>query len=233
MDCELLFHGTLGVVNAYKWRMRAMAMKRYSMFALACLGMTVWMAGCRVHVDNGAGGNQKKVSVETPFGGIRVNAGQTTAADVGLPAYPGAQLVTGDKNHQSADVRMGFGEWQMRVQVASYSTGDSEDKVMTFYRNALGSYGDVIECRNGAPVGKESKTQQGLTCSDGAHRNVNINDHGRTYGYRREHGGLELKAGSERHQHIVAFENAASGQTQFTLVALDFPENSGSSGKSD
>lgn len=208
-------------------------MKRNLIFALACLGTTAWMAGCRVQVDKGANSEQKKVSVDTPFGGIRVNTGQTVAADVGLPAYPGAQLVTGDDKHKSADVRMGFGQWRMRVQVASYSTGDSQDKVEAFYRKALGSYGDVIACRNDAPVGTETKTREGLTCSDGGARNVTIDDHGQKYGYQPESGGLVLKTGSERHQHLVAFENAAPGRTRFSLVALDLPADSGNSGKSD
>lgn len=208
-------------------------MTRNLIFALACLGSTAWMAGCRVQVDKGANSEQKKVSVDTPFGGIRVNTGQTVAADVGLPAYPGAQLVTGDDKHKSADVRLGFGQWQMHVQVASYSTGDSEDKVEAFYRKALDSYGDVIACRDGAPVGKETKTQQGLTCSDRGHPNVNIDDHGHKYGYQPERGGLVLKTGSERHQHLVAFENAAPGRTRFSLVALDLPADSAKTGKSD
>lgn len=201
---------------------------------LAGLGAMLWVAGCKVRVDNGASADQKKVQVDTPFGGIRVNTGQTTAADVGLPAYPGAQLVTDDDNHKSADVHMGFGEWEMRVQVASYSTPDNQDKVMAFYRRALSSYGDVIACRNDAAVGSPSQTSQGLSCSDHGRPKVRINDHGENYGYQPEHGSLELKAGSERHQHIVSIENAESGQTRFALVNLDLPgAGSGATGKSD
>ena len=209
-------------------------MMRRLMLVLACLAVTMWAAGCRVNVEKGANGGRKKVQVDTPFGGIRVNTGQTTAADLGLPAYPGAQLVTDDNNHTSADVRMGFGEWEMRVQVASYSTADDENKVEAFYRKALGNYGDVIACRDGAPVGTESKTAQGLTCSDQGHRSVTTDDHGQKYGYQPEHGGLELKAGSERHQHIVAVRNTQSGQTRFALVALNLPNGgNGNAGKSD
>lgn len=210
------------------------AMMSKMMLVLVCLGVTSWAAGCRVHVDKGANSEEKKVQVDTPFGGIHVNTGQTTAADVGLPAYPGAQLVTGDDNHKSADVRMGFGEWELRVQVASYSTADDEDRVAAFYRKALSSYGGVIACRDGAPVGTDSKTPEGLTCSDHGHAHVNINDHGQKYGYQPEHGELELKSGSERHQHIVAFEHPQPGQTRFALVALDLPGSSGgNAGKSD
>lgn len=209
-------------------------MRRRIIALLGCLAAVTWVAGCKVHVDNGASGDQKKVQVDTPFGGIRVNTGQTTASDVGLPAYPGAQLVTDDKNHKSADVHMGFGEWEMRVQVASYSTADEQNKVEAFYRKALRSYGDVIACRNDSPVGTPTQTSEGLTCSDHGHAKVNIDDHGENYGYHTEHGSLELKAGSERHQHIVAIENAQSGQTRFALVNLDLPATgSGTTGKSD
>lgn len=209
-------------------------MRLGSIALLACLTATMGVAGCKVRVDNGASGDQKKVRVDTPFGGIRVNTGQTTAADVGLPAYPGAQLVAGDDNHDSADVHMGFGEWEMRVQVASYSTSDNQDKVEDFYRKALRSYGDVIVCRNNAPVGTPAETSGGLTCTDHGHPKVSVSDHGKNYGYQMEHGGLELKAGSERHQHIVAFENKQPGQTRFALVNLDLPgAGAGTTGKSD
>jgi len=43
------------------------------------------MAGCRVHVDKDANGQEKNVQIDTPFGGVHVNTDQTTAADLGLP----------------------------------------------------------------------------------------------------------------------------------------------------
>lgn len=209
-------------------------MKHRTIGLVACLGAMLCAAGCKVRVDNGSSADQKKVQVDTPFGGIRVNTGQTTAADVGLPAYPGAQLVTDDDNHKSADVHMGFGEWEMRVQVASYSTADGQDKVEVFYRKALSSYGDVIACRDNSPVGSPAQTSKGLTCTDHGNAHVNVNDHGQNYGYQPQSGSLELKAGSERHQHIVAFENGSSGQTRFALVNLDLPGGAaGTPGKSD
>jgi hypothetical protein len=52
---------------------------------------------------------------------------------------------------------------------------------------------------------------------------VQVNDHGQNFGYHSEKNGLELKAGSERHQHIVGFETPVRGQARFALVALDLP----------
>ncbi len=200
----------------------------------ACLALAAGVAGCRVHVEKGANGEDKNVQVDTPFGGVHVNTDQTTAADLGLPVYPGAQIAQDKENDKSADVHLGFGEWELRVKVVNYATPDSQDKVAAFYKKALTRYGDVIACQNKAPVGAPATTSEGLTCSDssGAHMKVDANSQG--YGYSTGQGGFELKAGSKRHQHIVAFESSAPGQTRFSLVALDLPAAvSGDSGKSD
>jgi hypothetical protein len=189
----------------------------------AILGL---LAGCRVHVDKGANGEEKTVQVDTPFGGVHVNTDQVSAADLGLPVYPGAQAVSKDGKHKSADVHMGFGEWELRVKAASYSTADSEDKVTDFYRKALGRYGEVIACNNSSPVGTPTKTAEGLTCDEKGQANVNIDSHGENYGYQSGHGGFQLKAGSMRHQHIVGFEGSHPGETRFELVALDLPTGS-------
>ena len=186
----------------------------------ACLALAAGVAGCRVHVDKDASGKDKNVQVDTPFGGVHVNSDQTTASDLGLPAYPGAQIVGDKENDKSADVRLGFGDWQMRVEVVNYMTADSQEKVQSFYKQALGRYGDVLTCQDNAPVGTPTHTAEGLTCAgDGQHHGVKVD----TDSYTSGNGGLELKAGSERHQHIVGFKASAAGQTRFVLVALDLP----------
>jgi hypothetical protein len=201
---------------------------RRAAFALAAAALVVWPAGCRVHVDKGSHGEDKSVQMDTPFGGIHVNTDQTTAIDLGLPVYPGAELVKGDDSHKSADVRLGFGEWQLRVRAVSYGTADKQDQVVAYYKKALGRYGDVLTCRDNEAVGMPTVTSEGLTCND------NKNVHGDIGNFQTGGGDLELKAGSERHQHIVGFESSSSGQTRFALVALDLPANLNSaSGKTD
>ena len=198
---------------------------------LAGLALVAGIAGCRVHVDKGANGEDKNVQVDTPFGGVHVNTDQTSAADLGLPVYPGAEQVKDDDNHKSADVHLGFGAWELRVRAVSYATPDSEEKVTAFYKKALGRYGDVITCKDNSPVGAPAATHEGLTCNDDKNAKVKI-DNG-DYGVTKE--SLELKAGSKRHQHILGFEDTHGGKTRFALVALDLPtevEDSGS-GKSD
>jgi hypothetical protein len=195
------------------------------------LALAAGLAGCRVHVDKDANGQEKKVQVDTPFGGVHVNTDQTTAVDLGLPVYPGAVVVKGDGDHKSADVHLGFGQWKLRVQTVSYESSDSEEKVVAFYKKALGRYGDVITCQGDSPVGTPTVTAEGLGCADEKKGgNVKINRHD----YGTDKDSLELKAGSRRHQHIVGFENPKDSKPRFVLVALDLPAGMDSgSGKSD
>ena len=197
---------------------------------LAAAALLSGFTGCRVHVDKGANGQDKNVQVDTPFGGVHVNTDQTTASDLGLPAYPGAQIVRDKENAKSADVHMGFGEWELRVKAVSYSTPDSQDKVQAFYKQALGRYGDVIVCDKNTSVGKPTATSDGLTCDDHGKKGSGI-EIGES---KHDVAGLQLKAGSERHQHIVGFESPVNGQTRFSLVAIDLPTGrDGSSGQKD
>jgi hypothetical protein len=221
-------------MRTYSQGKRAIAMMRKSVGGAAALmaglALAAGIAGCRVNVEKGANGEDKNVQVDTPFGGVHVNTGQTTAADLGLPVYPGAKQVMDDDKHKSADVQMGFGEWTMRVRAVSFATADTEEQVTAFYKKALGRYGDVITCRGNTPVGSPTMTSEGLACEDDKNPKVQI-DHG-DYGVSRD--GLVLKAGSKRHQHIVGFEDSRDGKTRFALVALDLPSGTpGDSGKSD
>ncbi len=189
------------------------------------------LAGCRVNVDKDKNGDEKRVQIDTPFGGLHVNTDQTTAADLGLPVYPGAQAFKDNDKHQSADVHMGFGEWQLRVKAVSYSTPDSEDKVLAFYKKALGRYGDVLTCKGKQPIGSPTVTAEGLTCADdsGKHTdgNVDSDEKKKSFHYGVSEG-LELKAGSKKHQHIVGIEDKKEdSKTVFALVALDLPITSG------
>ncbi|MFP5250569.1 MAG: hypothetical protein ACLGP3_12170 [Acidobacteriota bacterium] len=213
--------------------LRSRSLSRTFAFA-AVAGLATGLAGCRVHVNKDASGQEKNVQIDTPFGGMHVDTNQTTAADLGLPAYPNAQIYRDSDNDKSANVHMGFGEWEMRVQVVNYTTPDSQDKVVAFYKKALGRFGNVIECQDKHPVGAPAQTSEGLSCSDDGNAHASVNSNGSTnYGYSNQ-DAFQLKAGSKRHQHIVAFESSAPGQTRFNLVEIQLPAGlSGSSSKSD
>lgn len=196
-------------------------MMRKGIVLAAGLAVVVSIVGCRVRTEKDANGEEKNVQVDTPFGGVHVNTDQLTAADLGLPIYPGAQPMKGDDKHKSADVHMGFGEWQLRVRAVSYGSTDSKDKVVAFYKKALGRFGDVLTCQGDTAVGTPTTTAEGLNCADTGRRS-NFQFNGNKSGIP-DPNGLQLKAGSKRHQHIVAFEEPENGQLHFTLVALDLP----------
>src|SRR3984957_11197039 len=170
---------------------------------LAGLAFVAAMTGCfRVRVDKDANGEDKNVQVDTPFGGVHVNTNQTSAADLGLPVYPGAEQVSDDDKHKSADVHLGFGEWQLRVKTVSYGTPDSQDKVVAFYKKALARFGDVITCNGNSPVGTPTVTPEGLSCEDNdKNGKVKFDDSD----FRQN---FHMKSGSKRHQHIVGFEDS-------------------------
>lgn len=173
-------------------------------------------AGCHVSVNKNSDGKDKNVKIDTPLGGLHVRSDSTVAADVGLPVYPGAKLAPDHDGDKSADVHMGFGDFQLRVKVVNYETTDPQDKVLDYYQKAMGRYGDVIRCQGMQPVGTPTTTKEGLTCSEdkNPHFQVSGNDHG---------DGLSLKAGSRHHQHIVGIKNNSGPGTRFALIELQLP----------
>jgi hypothetical protein len=204
-------------------------MTRNSFAALAALGVAAMLvAGCCV--EENRHGDSKDVKIVTPFGGMNVKTNDAAVlGSIGLPAYPGAVSVNKDDDKdRSADVDMSFGDYKLRVKVASFRTDDSTDKVEAFYRDGLRRYGGAIACRKGQPAGSPATTAEGLTCDSnhGSHVHVNVDDNPSNH-------ELELKAGSEHHQHIVTIDPDGGG-TKFSLVALDLPgniSNDGDNGK--
>jgi hypothetical protein len=170
------------------------------------------VSGCRIESDKH--GDNDNVKIATPFGGMSVKTNDAAVDGLGLPVYPGAELVKKDKNNGAADVNMSFGSFQLRVKAASYRTLDSPEQVTAFYRKALGRYGDVIQCQHDKSVGTPTHTAEGLSCDNEKQNHVYVNDD--------ESGKMELKAGSKQHQHIVAVDPEGNG-TKFGLVALDLP----------
>ncbi len=174
------------------------------------------LAGCRV--EKTTNGDSKDVNIATPFGGMNVKTNdKDVLGSIGLPAYPGAVAVTEDKGNDhahSADVDMSFGGFKLRVKTADYRTDDSTDKVEAFYRNGLKMFGDVITCQDNQPVGSPAKTAEGLTCSNTKNGHVVVESP--------SSHKIELKAGSEQHQHIVTIDPDGGG-TKFGLVVLDLP----------
>src|ERR1700677_3837219 len=187
--------------------------------ALGLSLLAVVLSGCKVQVDKSSNGEGDNVKIATPFGGISVNKDQTSAAELGLPAYPGSNLDTGGDGNRSAKVDMGFGSWKLRVKTAHYSTADNRDQVLNFYRKALSEYGGVIECAGDKPVGMPVTTGEGLSCNDSNH---SAEAHGSPHSNFKS-CDLELKVRSPRHQHIVFLHGGSFSSAHFSRIGLVLP----------
>jgi hypothetical protein len=189
-------------------------MQKNQVLATALIFGIVLVSGCRVESDKH--GDSDDVKIATPFGGVRVKTNDAAVLEgIGLPAYPGAELVKKkDKSDGAADINLSFGKFQLRVKAVDYRSTDDPGMVAAFYRKALGRYGDVIQCQNSKPVGTPTRTAEGLTCDNEKENHITVNE--------QISGKMELKAGSKLHQHVIAIDPDGSG-TKFAMVALDLP----------
>jgi hypothetical protein len=195
---------------------------------IVILGTMLAAIGCHVQVDKGKNGEDKNVRIETPLGGLQVRSDQTTAADLGLPVYPGARAALDNGGDKSADVRMGFGKWQMHVEVVTYETSDAQSRVIAFYKKAMGRFGDVLSCQGNQVVGTPTVTSEGLTCSESGTSHVQVNGVNVD-----DENDFTLRAGSKHHQHIFVLKSSDQG-TRFSLVELELPAGTkADSGNSD
>jgi hypothetical protein len=169
----------------------------------AALSLT--LAACSINVQKEPNGDDKKVDIRTPLGGIHVS-NEATASDIGLPVYPGARLKPNqsDNDNKSANVNIsGFG-YGLRVVALQYESNAAPSKIVAFYDDQLKKFGDVLLCHtSGLDVNTDikglDKGSHELTCQGSAGSNI------------------ELKVGTKENQHIVAVEPDGKGST-FSLV---------------
>ena len=187
--------------------------RQHPLFAFPVVALLLLLpSGCHIE-SHKTGEGKDNVDIGTPFGSMQVKTDdKATGVKTGLTPYPGATLVKKDgDDNGAADISMNFGEFKLGVHALDLRTSDPEDKVVAFYRNDMKRYGDVITCHGKTAVGNPVRTGEGLTCGS---------EQKRFDTSEKEH--LELRAGSERHQHIVGV-HTEDGATRIGLVALDLP----------
>ena len=183
------------------------------------------LSGCSV--QDHKNGQAENVQLRTPIGSLDVRTDAVHGPDVGLPVYPGAVETSKHGNDSgSADIHMSFGSWHLNVKAIEYHTGDPEDKVVAFYKKAMGTYGDVLTCKDRVAIGQPAKTRQGLTCANDHEYDVNMkldsSKHPVTIQTPHISGDVKLLAGSTDNQHVVAFSPSSSG-TKFSIVVVQLP----------
>mgnify|MGYP000092975141 CR=1 FL=1 len=130
---------------------------------------------------------------------------EVSAAQVGLPAYPGAQRYREpDGDDGAVDLKLWGGSLGLRVVALKYASRDSLPQVAAFYRQALARLGPVLDCTAGSAQ-RGSRTATGLSCQD---------DHP-------EPGHVLLKAGSPSLQTVVGVEPGPDGTVRFDLVRIE------------
>jgi hypothetical protein len=149
-------------------------------------------------------------------GEIELHANRNvTAANIGLPDYPGARSFRESSNDSTADLGLTFGDFHFRLLVSRYVTRASPSQVLEFYRKPLARYGEVLECDHGMAVGSLEVAHSGLTCSDTqGHRAHSSDSH-------------ELRSGTPRLFRIVGIDDGQTDETHFSLLLIELPKDSG------
>jgi hypothetical protein len=169
------------------------------------------LSACKINVNKADNGEEKKVDIETPLGGIHVNK-DVNARDTGLPVYPGAREKKKDGDNGHANVNISSGFFGVKVVVIEFLSDDPPEKITAFYRDQLKKYGGILECHTKNrhneepdidihPDKDKDKKDNKLTCD---------HDSGPT---------IELKVGTKDNQHIVSVSPQDGGKgSDFALV---------------
>ena len=167
------------------------------------------MSACSINVKKNENGEEKKVDIETPVGGLHVSK-NADVRDTGLPVYPGARKKQKDSDgdEKSANVNISSGFFGLKVVAIEYESDDPPEKLISYYNDQLKKYGSVLECHSSSHDddvdvdSHDSKDSKKLKCRGDNKGNK-----------------VELKVGTEDNQHIVAVQPADKGKgSTFALV---------------
>ena len=175
---------------------------------LIAVAFASWLTllACTISVKDHDGGDNSKVDIETPIGGIHVDE-QADVRETGLTLYPGArQKPKTDHDSNSANVNISSGLFGLKVVAIEYESDDPPSKVLTFYREQMKKFGSFVECRTDKHSDLAAKADIGnprpVSCDSGNNGSV-----------------VELKSGTEDNEHLVSVEPKGKG-SDFALVYL-------------
>ncbi|HEX4424540.1 MAG TPA: hypothetical protein VH079_04030 [Terriglobales bacterium] len=171
------------------------------------------LPACSVNVKKGDNGDDKKVDINTPLGGIHVN-NDADVRDTGLPVYPGARQKKKDSDDEkSANVDISSFGFSLKVVAVEYESDDDSAKLIAFYQDKLKKFGNVVECHTDGhdfSYNHSDARAKPLKCEgDGTGKNV------------------ELKVGTEDNQRVVSIEPKDKG-VSFSLVYVHAKGKEGS-----
>ena len=104
---------------------------------MGAVGFFAWRVAHAIHVS----GNGSDVTIHTPGGSLSANTNETyTPGDLGTDIYPGATAGKGG-------MRMTLPTGSMVTAV--FTTGDSKDQVLAFYKVRFGSEASIYDSSDG------------------------------------------------------------------------------------
>ncbi len=186
---------------------------------LIAIAFTTWLTflACSVNVKDHGDGDDSKVDIQTPIGGIHVNEG-ADVHETGMAVYPGArQKPKQDGDSKSANVNISSSFFGVKVIAIQYESDDAPDKILSFYQDQLKKFGHVIECHTNTHggdlsvrTGNDSGSKRDVSCQGDNKGNI-----------------VELKVGTEENQHMVSVEPKGKG-SDFALVYIQTRGKEGS-----
>lgn len=170
-------------------------------WTFALLVVSLSLSACNVDVQGE--GQNKNVDVHTFFGDISVRTSDK-GVETGLPVYPGATLLQGDRDESaSADVNVGTSFVGVHVKAAKYESKDAPQAVADFYKNELGKFGGVVACNGDINFEGEAKQPVCKENSGSAE--------------------IQLVTGTEDNHRMVAVKPRGAG-SEFAVVAIQIDE---------
>jgi len=146
---------------------------------LSCATL-IGVSACTVDVRDEGSGGRKAVDIRSPVGDVSVRT--NVQADTGLAIYPGALPLRDAEEAETANVTVNAPFAGVKIVTANFTSDDTPDAVVSFYRNEMRAYGAVSECRGdidfkrGQPVCKGrvfgSHQTQLVTGTEDRHRIV-------------------------------------------------------------
>lgn len=169
--------------------------------SVAGIAVLLLVSGCKIS-EQGSGEN-KKVTIDAPGASVKIDSTRTTN-DTGLALYPGAaEKHSGDEdNHAHVSLDMPF--LKAKVVSLQYTSSDSPEKILAFYRNKMAGFGTVLECKDDAGdvnILAGHNLRSPVSCGKRAGKS----------------GEASLKVGTEGDQHVVTVKPSGSG-SEFSLV---------------
>lgn len=140
---------------------------------------------------------------------------QADLKDIGLPAYPGARIHRDKKDDKKEDngnatIGFSFGPFGMKLVVSKFASNDELEQVSRYYREALASYGKVLDCSPGSPEALAAQARK-------SRKEKDPNGCGDVSGDRDER---VYKVGTEKNFRLVSLKTVGR-EVQFQLMRLE------------